>query len=172
MVDKEKEKCLECGSKNVVRKGKSKTKFSVKQIYKCEDCGKRFVSDLRNKSYPIKIIMNSIVTYNLGNNLAETSKIIKKRFKIEVPEKTVYSWVKEFDKICSYYRTRDKAVKLFKPKDTVFIKIFRHLQLYKYRYHKAKVEFFVRNKERYLATLNTSNLPTSVSQHDCPTPTR
>ena len=87
--------------------------------------------------------MDSIISYNIGNNLGETSKIIKKRHKLKVPEKTIYSWVKEFDEICSYYGIRAKAVKLFKPKDMIFKKVFRHLQLYKFRYHKAKIEFFV-----------------------------
>lgn len=134
--------CKECGSKNIIKKGKSKTKFLVKQIYKCKDCNKRFVLGF-GKSYPAKIIMDSATSYNLGNNLAETSKIIKKRHKVKVPEKTIYSWVKEFNEICSYYRIRDKAKKLVKPKDIVFKKIFRHLQLYKFRYHKAKIEFFI-----------------------------
>lgn len=134
--------CNECGSKNIVKKGKIKTKFSVKQIYKCKDCNKRFVFGW-NKSYPANIVMDSITSYNLGNNLVETSKIIKKRHKVKVPEKTIYSWVKEFDEVCSYYRVKDKAKKLFKPKDIVFKKIFRHLQLYKYRYHNAKIEFFI-----------------------------
>lgn len=139
---KEKIVCVECGSRNVVKKGRSKTKFSIRQIYKCKDCNKRFIYGF-GRSYPAKIIMDSITAYNLGNNLAETSKIIKKRYKVKVPEKTIYAWVKEFDKICSYYRIRKKAVQLFKPKDIVFKKIFRHLQLYKYRYHKAKTGFFV-----------------------------
>lgn len=139
---KEKIVCKDCGSNNVVKKGKTKTKFAIRQIYKCKDCNKRFVYGL-GKSYPAKIVMDSITAYNLGNNLAETSKIIKKKYKVNVPEKTIYSWVKEFDKICSYCRIRNKAVKLFKPKEIIFKKIFRHLQLYKYRYHKAKIEFFV-----------------------------
>ena len=133
--------CTECGSNNVVKKGRSKTKFQSKQIYKCNNCGKRFVSGF-GKSYPAKIIIDSIISYNLGNNLAKSSKIIKTKHKVTIPEKTIYSWVKEFDKVCSYYRIRKEAIKLFKPKDIIFKKIFRHLQLYKFRFHKAKLEFF------------------------------
>src|SRR3989344_8188024 len=140
---KSKEKiCENCESKNVIKKGRSKAKFQSKQVYKCKDCGKRFVSGL-GKSYPSKIIMDSITAYNLGNDLNETSKIIKKKYKIKVPEKTIYSWAAEFNKICSYYRIRKKALKLFKPKEIIFKKIFRHLQLYKFRYHRAKLEFFI-----------------------------
>lgn len=142
MTSKEKIYCEECGSKNIVKKGRSKTKFSIRQIYKCKNCNKRFVFGF-GKSYPAKIIMDSITAYNLGNNLDVASRIIKKRYNIKVPEKTIYSWVKEFDRICSYYRIRKKAIRLYKPKDIIFTKIFRHLQLYKFRHHKAKIGFFV-----------------------------
>src|SRR3989338_9214864 len=136
MKNKVKICCKECGSKYVVKKGRSRTKFAVRQIYKCKDCNKRFIYGF-GKSYPAKIIMDSITAYNLGNNLDKTSKIIKKKYMLKVPEKTIYSWFKAFDKVCSYYRVRAKAKKLFKPKEIIFKKIFRHLQLYKYRYHKA-----------------------------------
>ena len=78
---KETIKCINCGSRNVVKKGRSKTKFSVRQIYKCKDCNKRFGFGF-GKSYPAKIVMDSIIAYNIGNNLAETSKIIKRKFKV------------------------------------------------------------------------------------------
>jgi len=156
--------CEGCGSKDVIKKGRSKAKFQSKQVYKCKDCGKRFVSGL-GKSYPSKIIMDSITAYNLGNDLNETSKIIKKKYKIKVPEKTIYSWVKEFDKVCSYFRIRKKALKLFKPKDIIFQKIFRHLQLYKFRFHKAKLEFFAdgyfRGLKNYLSDIS-ENCPSEL----------
>ena len=149
--------CAECGSSHVVKKGRSKAKFELKQIYKCKDCSKRFVLG-SGKSYPAKIIMDSISAYNLGNNLDKTSKIIKKKHKVRVPEKTIYSWVKGFGKVCSYCRIRKKAIGLFKPKDVIFKKIFRHLQLYKYRYHKAKVELFAngyfKELRNYLANVS------------------
>src|SRR3989344_2837748 len=162
---KSKEKiCENCESKNVIKKGRSKAKFQSKQVYKCKDCGKRFVSGL-GKSYPSKIIMDSITAYNLGNDLNETSKIIKKKYKIKVPEKTIYSWVKEFDKVCSYFRIRKKALKLFKPKDIIFQKIFRHLQLYKFRFHKATLEFFAdgyfRGLKNYLSDIS-ENCPSEL----------
>src|SRR3989344_3860712 len=95
--------CEECGSNNVVKKGRSRNKFSIRQIYKCKDCNKRFVSGF-GKSYPAKIIMDNII----------------------------------------------------------FQKIFRHLQLYKHRYHKAKLEFFANG---YFKGLN--NYLANVSEN-CP----
>ena len=157
MTSEEKIRCEKCGSNNVIKKGRSRTKFALRQIYKCKGCSKRFVSGF-GKSYPAKIIMDSITSYNLGNDLDKTSRIIKRKYGIKVPEKTIYSWVKEFDKVCSYYRIRKKALKLFKPKDAIYKKIFRHLQLYKYRYHRAKLEFFAngyfKGLKNYLADVS------------------
>ena len=164
MKNKVKICCKECGSKYVVKKGRSRTKFAVRQIYKCKDCNKRFISGF-GKSYPAKIIMDSITAYNLGNSPDGTSKIIRKKHKVKVPEKTIYSWVREFDEVCSYNRIRKKAARSFKPKDVIFKKIFRHLQLYKYRYHKFKSEFFIneyfRGLKNYLANIS-GNCPNEL----------
>jgi len=38
--------CPNCGSENVIKKGKAKTKTATKQRWKCKDCGKYFTTEL------------------------------------------------------------------------------------------------------------------------------
>ena len=135
--------CLGCGSGNVVKKGKRKSKYEAVQKYFCNDCSRFFTfKKLEKKVYPAKVIMQAIGYYNLGNSLDESSKLIYKKLKIKISPRVISNWLQEFRGICSYYRIRDRAISLFKPSEVVFKKIFRHLQVYKYRYHKAKIEFF------------------------------
>jgi len=142
--NKEKISCVECGSKDVVKKGKRKTKLALKQIYKCKDCSKRFtLEQLRNKTYPAKIVMRAVSDYNLGHNLEKTSKLINKKYKTKISPKTIYAWLKEFNNICTYNRIRKKSVLLFKPNKVILKKVFYHQQPYKFQYHRAKAEFFI-----------------------------
>lgn len=40
-------KCIYCGSENTIRNGLRKNKFGKKQIFKCKDCKRKFVDDIR-----------------------------------------------------------------------------------------------------------------------------
>jgi len=142
-VRKEKINCKYCGSGNVVKKGKRKTKLALKQIYKCKDCGKKFISEQWNKTYPVKVVMQAVSRYNLGYSLEKTSRLVSKNYKVKVSPKTIHSWIKEFKKICSYDRIRKKSISLFKPDKVILKKVFEHQQPYKFQYHKAKAEFFI-----------------------------
>ena len=144
MRGKEKIKCVECGSMNVIKKGVRNNKFEVKPVFKCNDCFKKFTfSKIKNKTYPANVIMDCVSNYNLGYSLNESRKLTAKKFKIKVSEKTIYNWVKEFNNICSYHRIRGKAIKLFKPSEVFLNKIFFHQQPYRFCLHKAKTEIFV-----------------------------
>ncbi len=137
-------RCIYCGSRNIIKKGLRKNKFVVKQIYKCKSCRKRFVlDDLENKTYPAKVVMRAISNYNLGYNLEKSAKLINQRYKIKVPVKTIYSWIREFEKICSFSRIRKKVIKMFSPDKIILKKLFEHQQPYKFLYHKAKAELFI-----------------------------
>ena len=143
MLDKEKINCVECGSLNAVKKGKRKTKLSLKQVYKCKDCGKKFTSGQRNKTYPVKVVMHAVSSYNLGHSLEKTSRLVNKNYKVKVSPKTIHSWIKEFKKICSYNRIRKKSMLLFKPDEVVLKKVFEHQQPYKFQLHKGKINLFI-----------------------------
>ena len=162
----EKVKCRYCNSKNIIKKGKRKTKLLVKQIYYCKDCDKKFIlSDIKNKTFSTKIIMEAISYYNLGNTLEKTSKIVNSKYKIKTNQKTIHNWVKEFKKICTYHRLRKEIIKDYNGNDIICEKLFRHIQPYLFKYHKAKINYFINDYfsslRDYLKTIR-ENCPDSL----------
>lgn len=150
MSEKEKIKCPHCGSRNAIKKGVRKNKLQEIQLYKCKSCSKTFtqsINELKNKTYMPKIILNSILYYNLGYTQQQTSKLIAKRHKISVPQKTLSNWVKTYKGICTYHGLRGQAKRLYSPELLIFSKKFYHEQVYKFQMHKAKIELLLRDTE-------------------------
>lgn len=138
--------CKNCYSKNVIKKGERKKIFENIQLYWCKDCRKYFtLQKISNKTYPIRVIMHAISIYNLGNPLDKTAKLVNKRYKVKIKPSTIHSWIKEFEKICTYRRIREKTLKNYNPNEIIFEKQFIHKQPYNFRYHKAKLNMFINN---------------------------
>ena len=140
--------CPVCSSKNIKKHGTQKKKLQTLQRYFCKDCRKTFTlqPQIRNKTYPAKIILNAISQYSLGHPQTEISKLLVKRHKIKVPQKTISNWLKEYLQICSYSKLRSEAIKLYRPNDILFSKTFHHIQPYTFKYHKAKLYLLFHNK--------------------------
>ena len=67
-------KCLNCGSSDIIKKGKRKTKFGFRQFYYCKNCKKGFIdSKLLHKTYGPKVIVSAVSYYNLGNTLERSA---------------------------------------------------------------------------------------------------
>lgn len=131
--------CLKCGSKNVIRKGKRKTRYGVRQRHLCKDCGKMFTdSVIQHKIYSPRVIFNAINHYNVGCNVREVSKRINKTFKVKTSKSIVHSWIHEFRNLCPISTVRDSFSEY---KDVVFSKSFEHENLdYEFMYHKYKLD--------------------------------
>lgn len=102
-------KCPECGSKRTISYGKRKLKTGSKQIFYCNNCGKKFIErGLKGKSYPAHIVVEALKLYYSGSTLSKTSKQINSRFGIKTSRSTVYNWVSEFRNLCGYSKLRKK----------------------------------------------------------------
>ena len=89
-------KCPECNSGNVVKRGKRKGKFVIKQLYFCTQCGKRFADQtLKHKIHSPRVIYHALNYYNLGYTLKESSKLVNRRFKVKTGKSTIPSWRNE-----------------------------------------------------------------------------
>jgi DNA-directed RNA polymerase subunit RPC12/RpoP len=131
--------CKYCGDENVVKAGVRKNKNSIVQRYKCNDCGKTFsLTKLRNKSYDVKVILESLSLYNLGYTLEETSKLINRRYKVKTYPQLIHAWLKEYKELCSFRRFRNKNN--IKPLSVIYSELFSHEQPYLFKYHKFKIE--------------------------------
>ena len=137
-------KCPNCGSKKVVKRGKRRGIYCSVQVYRCKECKTTFSDKkFKHKTYPGRIVYNALNYYNLGHTLDETRKFLNKRYKIMISKTTIYSWLKTYEDICPISVIRDK----FSDFETVlFTKKFEHENLdYVFLYHKYKLDLFAKN---------------------------
>ena len=72
--------CPYCGSHVITRKGVRKKKLEIVQLWRCGSCKRTFTpgpAALRNKTYPIRTVLQALTLYNLGYTLGETAKRLK-----------------------------------------------------------------------------------------------
>ena len=147
--------CPYCGSKNIVKTGKRKNKNQIVQRYKCNPCGKTFISsNLKNKTYPAKIILNAISCYNLGHSQNKVSNLISSKFKLNVPQRTISQWINEYKSICTFHRLRKRAIKLCNPKTIIQKQTLNHIQPYIFKCHKAKLDILIKENRQFSAIKN------------------
>ena len=74
--------CPYCGSHAITRKGVRKKKLEIVQVWRCGSCKRNFTpgpAALRNKTYPIRTVLQALTLYNLGYSLNETAKRLKSK---------------------------------------------------------------------------------------------
>ncbi|MBU2639451.1 MAG: hypothetical protein KKG75_01950 [Nanoarchaeota archaeon] len=95
-----KERCIYCGSEGIIKKGKRKNKYKIFQQYHCKNCRKIFVlKPLKNKTYNVKIILDSLNFYNQGYSLKISADGKIKELLGYSKDISFYDWVI----VCSYY---------------------------------------------------------------------
>jgi transposase-like protein len=132
--------CPQCRTKQqVIRFGLRKSKHKDVQRYKCRKCLKSFSAEpLRFATYPPEIVISAISKYNLGATVTQTKKFIYRKFKTKVPKSTVQSWLKRYEKICTFTSTLRKHFDI-DPNTIIRSKKFYHQQLYEFKFHTLKV---------------------------------
>lgn len=138
--------CPYCNSKKFVKRGMRKKKLEMVQLYLCQNCNRTFTAQfIKGKRYPIKLIIDAISIYNLGYGLEETCRLIKQRYGVNPGAATLNGWYVEYAPLCRYSRLRQFGVKMFKPEDVVEEITMAHRQLYRYRFHRAKMELVLQD---------------------------
>jgi len=103
----EKITCPECNSDTIIKKGKKKNIHQTLQRYKCKDCNKTFtLTPIKGTTYPLRIILKTISTYNLGHTLQKTSELIDNKFKLNIKSQTISNWLNQ-------YKQRHQAIQNF-----------------------------------------------------------
>ena len=160
--------CPNCASKRIKKHSIARAKLQTTQRYLCKICKKTFTlkQELKGKSYPTNIILNSISLYNRLYSQPEIIKLISKQHKIRIPQKTISNWINEFSKITTFHRLRGKAKQQFKPENIIEQYEFLHNNLnYKYQIHNFKLDYLTANDEKleriktYLKKILTKNFP-------------
>jgi len=133
--------CPTCACKLTVKKGVRRNRLQVLQVFRCTECLHRFTGAAgKNKTYPLKIILESISTFKLGYSLTETQRVMRRRYHREIPERTISSWLNEYRSLSTYSRLRLAGRKLFRPEILIRSHTFHHQQVYRFQLHLAKLE--------------------------------
>src|SRR5229473_2382783 len=136
--------CPHCGSHVLTRRGTRKKKLEIVQLWRCASCKRTFTPGpqaIRNKTYPLRTVIDALSTYSLGYSLEDTAARVKSKSGRRIGASTVAGWLAQHKDLMSYLRLRDKGRHLFPPEQTIrSIKLY-HRQIYRYAFHRPKLEF-------------------------------
>jgi transposase-like protein len=77
LTSKQPEACPHCGGRNLTRRGTRRKKLEIVQLWRCAACKRTFTpgpAALRNKTYPLRMILAALTDYNPGYTLEETAR--------------------------------------------------------------------------------------------------
>jgi transposase-like protein len=143
------EACPHCGSHVLTHRGTRRKKLEIVQLWRCASCKRVFTpgpAALRNKTYPLRMVLDALSTYNLGYSLEETVARVKSKSGRKVGASTLAGWLADYKPHMSYLRLRDAGRHLFPPAQTIrSIKLY-HRQVYGYAFHRSKLELLRRGE--------------------------
>ena len=116
------ERCPHCGGSNLSRKGTRRKKLEIVQIWRCFACKRTFTpgpEPLRNRTYPLRMVLAALTDYDNGHTLEETAARLKKKTRRTVSPSTVASWLEQYKRHCSYRRLRAKGLARFPANQTI-----------------------------------------------------
>jgi transposase-like protein len=93
--------CKYCESENVVKNGSVKGK----QVFKCKDCGHRFVegSDFPKMRIKSRIISTAIDFYFEGLSVRKIQTQIEKLYGVSISQVAVWKWIMKYSALVSQY---------------------------------------------------------------------
>lgn len=141
--------CPYCSGK-ITKRGVRKKKFENIQIYYCPKCDKRFTSQItKNKTYPLRIILDSLTLYNKLNSFEEISEIIKNKYGIKLTPQIISRWIEEYKKYLPFLRMREFAASKYSKKELVEESKLIHQQIYNFKFHRIKTDFILNEEFRH-----------------------
>jgi len=148
-------RCPKCHCSSTTKRGKRRNRLRTLQIYQCSECLHRFTEEAgKNRTYPLKLILDAITTFNLGYPITETRSILRRRYHREVPDRTINSWLHAYKGVATYWRLRAAGRKLFDPRSIIVSRFFEHRQVYRFQVHNAKLELSLQSPiHRHLSPL-------------------
>ena len=141
--------CPYCRGK-LVKRGKRKKKFEVVQRYYCQNCKKSLISPItKNKTYPLRIILDSLSLYNKLCTLQEIIKIIQEKYGVKLQSKTISLWLEQYKSYLPFLRMREFVKDKYNKKEIIEESNLFHKQIYQFKYHKAKIDLILQEEFRH-----------------------
>lgn len=150
------DRCPYCQSTDIVKAGFRVKKHEKIQLYYCNRCGKKFTPLIsKGKTYPLKIILESLILKNRLNPSTLIAKKIKRKYGFKISPDTISNWDKEYRNYTPFYRMRNYlAIKLNKktisPREVVVEHRLFHGpgQIYNFGFHRGKTDLIIEETYR------------------------
>ncbi|MXP42594.1 hypothetical protein GRI75_13190 [Altererythrobacter soli] len=134
------ERCVHCHGSAIVRRGFRRKKFELVQLWRCRSCGRTFPAQRASgKTYPLKLILQALTLFYQGETRERTVELIRQRFGIAVPVRTLASWLAEYRELTTYAPMRKKIRAAFPPDRLVRTVRLHHQQVRQFRVHQGKL---------------------------------
>jgi hypothetical protein len=155
LVGGELERCIYCNGKGITREGKRYKKLETVQLWYCLACDRVFTPQrAKGKTYPLKVVTESLMYYYRGETRERTSQRIQERFGVTVPTRTLSTWLSQYRDLTPYVRLRDKYTSTYRANRIIRATRLHHQQVYEYRIHLAKLDWALSlPKQQHLAPL-------------------
>lgn len=130
-------KCDNCGSIDVIKKGKRYNLSSTKEVFKCKSCNSFFTPDngFKKMRHDPNMIISSLRMYVKGFSLREIVKNLKEKYNVGVSPQTILDWTNKYSEL---KEKKDKFAKKISEllEDVEAVKYFKKTYLSK----KAEVD--------------------------------
>jgi len=140
------EACPYCQTKDFVKRGVRKNRYQIVQLYLCKnpECGRTFTAqEIKGRHFPLNLIIEGLNYYNLGFTLERVRNLIYQKFKVKPDTDTIFNWYQQYRPFCPFERMRSYALKMYKPEQMTEVVTMAHRQLYRFRYHRAKMRLLL-----------------------------
>jgi transposase-like protein len=106
----EQDKCVYCGSIEIIKRGIRKNDYESKQRFYCKICRRTFVSDsafrkIRGNPKTITLVLD---LYFKGISLRKIKEHLKEFYDVDVSHMTIYNWILRFTQLIKNYTDKLK----------------------------------------------------------------
>lgn len=136
--------CPYCRSSEIIKKGTRKKKYETVQLYLCRRCERRFTPLIsKHRTYPLKVILDSLTLYNRFHSLEETAKLVSGTYGMNVGAQTIANWLHDFREYLPILRLRDAILAKYDRRKIFIETRLLHGQVYDYKCHSAKLDLLI-----------------------------
>lgn len=136
--------CPYCKGTDIVKKGEREKKYESVQIYYCKKCNRKFTPNItKNKTFPLRLILDSITLYNRFNTFEEAAEKVSERYGIKLNPKNIANWLNDFEKYIPFKRMRGFIGAKYDKRDILVESKMFHGQIYNFKYHRAKTDLIL-----------------------------
>ncbi len=138
--------CPYCYGTDFVKTGFRLKKFEKIQVFYCNHCEKKFTPLVTiGKTYPVSIILQSLILFNKFIEPGEISRLINEKYGFKITPQTITNWINEYERLIPFKRMREylKRKGDFNLKEMVAEQKLFHQQIYDFKYHRFKTNLLL-----------------------------